>query len=201
MAKTSKSSPAKTSKRKAITHDVKMLVLHEAGYRCAVPRCRMVLTIEMHHILYVSDGGPDTPENLIALCPTCHSLHHMGVISHASIRAWKFQMMALNEAFDRSSIDTLLTLFKLDYLGLLTGEGVIRLSPLVAADLVGIREYWQEYNPGTGLQALVKQYEARLTSKGKSFVEGWIAGDQWAALRANTVDSLPDLIDVGGNTA
>lgn len=33
--------------------------------------------LEVHHVIPLSKGGPDTPENCVALCPNCHkSLHH-----------------------------------------------------------------------------------------------------------------------------
>jgi 5-methylcytosine-specific restriction protein A len=35
--------------------------------------------LEVHHIVRLRDGGPDTPENVAALCPNCHRrLHHGG---------------------------------------------------------------------------------------------------------------------------
>lgn len=32
--------------------------------------------LECHHIYRVADGGPDAPENVIALCPNCHRRAH-----------------------------------------------------------------------------------------------------------------------------
>ncbi len=33
--------------------------------------------LEVHHILFLSEGGPDTIENTVALCPNCHrKMHH-----------------------------------------------------------------------------------------------------------------------------
>lgn len=33
--------------------------------------------LEVHHIKRLADGGPDTPENAVAVCPNCHrELHH-----------------------------------------------------------------------------------------------------------------------------
>ena len=34
--------------------------------------------LEPHHILRVSDGGPDSPDAVIALCPNCHRRVHNG---------------------------------------------------------------------------------------------------------------------------
>jgi 5-methylcytosine-specific restriction enzyme A len=32
--------------------------------------------LEVHHIIPLSEGGPDTPENCVALCPNCHRAMH-----------------------------------------------------------------------------------------------------------------------------
>jgi len=34
--------------------------------------------LEVHHLLRLGDGGPDHPENVIALCPNCHRRVHFG---------------------------------------------------------------------------------------------------------------------------
>ena len=34
--------------------------------------------LEVHHVRFLRDGGPDTPENTVALCPRCHKLAHYG---------------------------------------------------------------------------------------------------------------------------
>lgn len=39
--------------------------------------------LEVHHLTRLSDGGADCPENVIALCPTCHRRAHYAVDSEA----------------------------------------------------------------------------------------------------------------------
>ena len=34
--------------------------------------------LEVHHLHRLSDGGPDRPENVVALCPNCHRRRHRG---------------------------------------------------------------------------------------------------------------------------
>jgi 5-methylcytosine-specific restriction protein A len=34
--------------------------------------------LEVHHLHRLSDRGPDSPDNVIALCPNCHSRVHHG---------------------------------------------------------------------------------------------------------------------------
>lgn len=35
--------------------------------------------LEVHHLTRLADGGADCPENVIALCPTCHRKAHYSV--------------------------------------------------------------------------------------------------------------------------
>ncbi len=86
------------------------IVLTEGGYRCAVPTCRNILALDLHHIWEVSAGGGDGPENLVALCPTCHALYHRGTIAQDSIYAYKSMLVAIGRAFDLEAIDRLLFL-------------------------------------------------------------------------------------------
>lgn len=51
--------------------------------RCANRNCLSVCTyrgdlLHAHHIKFSSQGGPDTVENGISLCPTCHERAHQG---------------------------------------------------------------------------------------------------------------------------
>ena len=100
--------------RRAIPADTRRLVLHECGYKCSNPACRNVITLDVHHLAHVAAGGADRPENLLALCPYCHAMHHAGQIPADSLRSWKLLLLALNEGFDRRSIDLLLALKRLD---------------------------------------------------------------------------------------
>jgi hypothetical protein len=85
-------------------------VLIEAGFRCAVPTCRTILTLDLHHIVAVSKGGGNEPSNLLVLCPTCHALYERGEIPPEAIYSWKAMLVALNRAFDPEALDNLLFL-------------------------------------------------------------------------------------------
>src|SRR2546423_5255005 len=102
----------KKTKRTPIEANLKREVLAEAGYRCAVPTCRTILAIDLHHIIEVEAGGPNELSNLLALCPTCHALYTRGTISRDAINVWKTILVALNHAFDKESISNLLFLKK-----------------------------------------------------------------------------------------
>lgn len=154
--------------------------MHEAGYKCANPRCLYPLTLDIHHLYYVSKGGSNEPDNLLPLCPTCHTEHHNGKIPTESLRAWKMVLISLNEAFDRRSISLLLTVADHEYIEEITGDGIVEYAPLAASGLIVLKpRTWKGFD---GSQRTY--YVARITDKGKVFVEGWKKGDQSAAIPA-----------------
>jgi hypothetical protein len=149
----------------------------EAGYRCANPVCNHVLTLEIHHMVWVKDGGGNSPENLLALCPNCHSLHTQGHIPAPAIRYWKQMLIALNHAFDMRSRDLLLFLrdcerdqFNRPY----TSDGVVAFAPLIATGLADARFRQGGFGPGMPPHAI---FEVRLTDRGRALLEAWETGD------------------------
>ena len=64
-------------------------IKNEAGIRCAW--CGCYLTIR-HHIYPFSLGGPNTADNLILLCPDCHTDVHDGKISDDEIKSMKIEL-------------------------------------------------------------------------------------------------------------
>lgn len=62
--------------------NTKEMVLNRDDYTCQYCKGkRKDSKLEVHHIVFRSQGGSDNQENLIALCHTCHSLLHSGKIS------------------------------------------------------------------------------------------------------------------------
>jgi len=58
-------------------YNVKAYALHRDGYKCqSKQKTKHSDKLHIHHIIFKSNGGTDTPSNLIALCEVCHkSLH------------------------------------------------------------------------------------------------------------------------------
>ena len=83
------------TKRRTIPPATRQAVLLEAGYKCANPVCRHILTLELHHIVWVKDDGANDLDNLLALCPNCHSLHTAGHIPASAILAWKSLLQSI----------------------------------------------------------------------------------------------------------
>lgn len=55
--------------------NVKAYVLHRDSYQCAKSPSHKG-KLHVHHIEFKSNGGSDSPDNLIVLCETCHSELH-----------------------------------------------------------------------------------------------------------------------------
>ena len=169
MAKKRKSAP---QERKRLSLQTRTLVLTEAGYRCAVPTCREILALDLHHMYQVSEGGGDKPSNLIALCPTCHRLYHLGQISRDAIYAYKSILVAITRAFDLEAVDRLLFLEPLgvDFL-VVSGDGLLQFGRLIAAGLAS-----------TTLKAnnnfQIVTYSVNISAKGKSLIAAWKLGDR-----------------------
>lgn len=169
--------------RKKITQDVKQQVLHETGFQCANPNCRTPLTLDIHHLDKVSDGGSDDPENLIALCPNCHARHHRGHIPRESIRAWKMLAISLNEGLGRRSLDILLALDKTDSHSLMIdGEGALQAASLIASNLVRLARNPRHSLLTKGMGFPV--YVLELTERGQNVVHAWKQGDQKGVVNA-----------------
>jgi 5-methylcytosine-specific restriction endonuclease McrA len=58
-------------------YNVKAYVLHRDGYQCQKCKTRKG-KLHVHHVVFRSNGGTDTPSNLITLCEGCHDKLHNG---------------------------------------------------------------------------------------------------------------------------
>jgi hypothetical protein len=161
----------KPVKRKPIPLDVTVMVLTEAGYRCAVPTCRGILALDIHHMVEVSENGGNAVENLLPLCPSCHALYHRGTIKKESIYAWKALLVSLTKAFDVFVVDQLLFLNKPQTPNLgVSGDGVLQFARLIAA---GLATFKLKLKNGPLLL-----YSVYLTETGKQLVSAWSSGDR-----------------------
>jgi HNH endonuclease len=163
---------AKPRERKDLPAKTELLVLTECGYRCAVPTCRTILVLDIHHIWEVSAGGGDDPSNLIALCPTCHALYHRKKMKAESIYIYKAMLVAITRAFDLEAIDRLLFLVSCqrDFL-VVSGDGLLHFGRLIAAGLASVSQKsnnnWQ-----------IVTYAVNISDKGRQLIEAWKQGDQ-----------------------
>ena len=150
-------------------------MLTEAGYRCAVPTCRGILALDIHHIVEVAEDGGNEPGNLLALCPTCHALFHRGEIKRDSIYAWKAMLVSLSHAFDTNTIDDLLFLSMPEADDLrISADGVLKFTRLIASGLATAHMALRNNSSNH----YICLYRIALTSKGKLLVDAWRSGDR-----------------------
>ena len=172
MARKKAKSSSKPRERKNLSQKTTLIVLTESGYRCAVPNCRGILALDMHHIWEVSAGGTNDPSNLIALCPTCHNLYHRGTIHQDAIYTYKAILVAITRAFDLEAIDRLLFLNRLERDELIvSGDGLLTFGRLIAADLAEM-----ELKANNNFQLVT--YTVNISEKGRLLIEAWKAGDR-----------------------
>jgi hypothetical protein len=179
--------------RKVIPAVIRDEVLREAGYKCANPTCRNILTLQLHHMLWVKDGGTNDATNLIALCGHCHDLHTQGHIPFKAIAYWKGLLHALNHAFSKESMDLLLFLAKPRFENIwFSSDGFLRFAGLVAADLVEIVESQFAVGPrvrdSAPMSPPTTSVRLQLSDKGRTLVDSWLAGDEAAYVKALSAD-------------
>lgn len=187
MAKATQAGPVE---RMNLSLKVRTVVLTEAGYRCAVPTCRQILALDIHHMYQVSEGGGNDPENLIALCPMCHAMYHRGNISSDAINAYKSMLVALSRAFDLDAVDRLLFLngCTKDFL-VVSGDGLLHFGRLIAAGLASMEQKannnWQ-----------IVTYTVNISEKGRQIIDAWKSGDR-VRLKQTLGGPVPGIDDQG----
>lgn len=183
------------SERPAVPAAVKRAVLVEAGHRCALPTCRQT-PVEIAHIEPWSTVKSHAVENLIALCPTCHTRYDNGDIDRISMRQYKASLAILNNRYTDIERQLLRAFVrKLDKAKLIepsvtaaglagiTQIGKVRiysemdwmLVNLVDDGLIAFRE-----NRRRDLEAQEQTLNAKvveLTAKGAKFLEQWMAAE------------------------
>ncbi len=77
--------------RPPIPRPLERQVLVEAGHRCAIPTCKQPTTVIAHIVPWVQ-VKEHTFDNLIALCPNCHTRYDKGEIDRKAMREYKQQL-------------------------------------------------------------------------------------------------------------
>lgn len=96
--------------RPRVPASVRRAVLVEAGHRCAIPACHQT-TVEIAHIVPWSEVQEHREENLIALCPTCHTRFDRGEIDRISMQVYKANLGLLTSRYSDAE-RRLLSLFE-----------------------------------------------------------------------------------------
>ena len=84
------------AKRKAIPKAIRDKLLVDAMHRCCLCPEHHDVT-DLHHIVPISEGGPNTEDNLMVICPTCHAKIHRFRRSHTldQLRMYKERWVRL----------------------------------------------------------------------------------------------------------
>ncbi len=161
------------SDRSSIPTEIKRKILIEAGYRCAVPTCRFPI-IENAHIVSWAESKDHSYENLVALCPNCHSMYDSGKIDRAAIIAYKKKLMFLNEIYSRFELDVL-DHQKTHKRALIPGELLVK--RLLEEGIVIHEEkiMIQGFEDGEDILGI---FSVVLTDKGKRMLEDWSKVDE-----------------------
>jgi hypothetical protein len=61
-------------------------------------------------MIFVEEGGENSYENLIALCPNCHRMVHRGLIDRKSVRIYKANLRFLHDKYSQLETDILFEL-------------------------------------------------------------------------------------------
>lgn len=78
-------------------YNLREYILHRDGHKCQNPNCTNKdknPILQLHHIVFVTNGGTDSPYNLITLCTKCHTpKNHKGFL-----KDWKPKLKGLKPA-------------------------------------------------------------------------------------------------------
>jgi hypothetical protein len=152
--------------------ETKRKVLMEAGYRCAIPAYRVPFP-ELAHIHPWAETNDHSYENLIALCPTCHSLYDSGKIDRIAMIAYKKKLIFLNDVYSRFELDVL------DYLkthrrAIIPGELLVK--RLLEEGMIEPEEPMAVQSFGSG-EEILGIIPMILTDKGRQLLDDWSKGD------------------------
>ena len=92
-------------------YNVKQFILSRDGHCCQ--KCsgkKKDHKLHVHHIVFRSNGGTDSPDNLITLCKTCHDNLHLH--SHAEKESLKLQKKRKPNTADAVQVSTIGTYLK-----------------------------------------------------------------------------------------
>lgn len=144
----------------------------EAGHRCAIPTCRQT-PVELAHIEPWNTVKEHTFDNLIALCPTCHTRYDKGDIDRRAMLQYKANLSILNGRYgdlERRVLRYFATHPDWDSIYLPKGLDILLMYLFDDGLLVEKNDLKYLFSKeGTMYQ---------ITSKGREFVERWLKAEK-----------------------
>jgi hypothetical protein len=161
--------------RSAIPRPLEREVLIEAGHRCAIPTCHQT-PIEIAHIVPWEQVKEHIFDNLIALCPTCHTRYDKGEIDRKSMLRYKANLSVLNGRYSDLE-QRVLRLFgenkNASQIWLPGGFDILLMNLLKDGFLNDTGE-----NSGVILAGIPSAKLYQLSSKGKEFIDRWLSAQE-----------------------
>ena len=159
--------------RPAIPAEIKRGVLVEAGHRCAIPTCKQT-PVELAHIIPWSQVKEHTFDNIIALCPTCHTRYDKGDIDRKSIKKYKSNLSIINSRygdFERRILEVFAEDTNANQIWLPGGLDIMLMYLLKDGLLIDTGQ-----DSGVRMSGMPSQKLFQLTAKGRQFVNEWLSG-------------------------
>jgi len=149
----------------------------EAGHRCAIPTCHQVPAV-IAHIIPWEQVKKHSFDNLIALCPTCHSRFDRGEIDRKAMEQYKANLSVLNGRYGDLEQRVLRFFAKYpdaDEIELPGGLDILLMYLLEDGLLTATRSRGAARIAGVPVLAF-KLY--RPTDKGRQFIEKWLGAEK-----------------------
>ena len=161
--------------RPPIPTALKRQVLVEAGHRCAIPTCRQT-PIELAHIIPWATCKEHTFDNLVALCPTCHTRYDRGEIDRKAMFNYKHNLGVLNSRygdFEQRVLKVFADNQQSNQLWLPGGLDIMLMYLLQDGLLVDTGQ-----NSGVVMSGMPSQKLYRLTAEGREFIKKWLGSSE-----------------------
>jgi hypothetical protein len=163
--------------RPAIPAELQRKVLVEAGHRCAILRCRHETT-EIAHIVPWSKVKKHTFDNLIALCPNCHTRYDKGEIDRKAMMIYKANLTLVTSRYGDLERRVLEEFAKDPNVNTIKLPGVFDILMRYLID-DGLLVRGPEITQGQQIAFNMKVWQNyTLTPKGRDFVNKWVSAKE-----------------------
>lgn len=139
---------------------------YEARFRCPNPGCGKWMVADPSYVVAIDGHAPETPSNLLVLCPSCFRNYHRGQIPSHAFRAWKSVLLAEKSPYDLDHLTFLQFLETLAEPIVLTTTQLIEVKGLVVTGAIATEQV-----PGD-----VPQWKVEITVAGHLLLESWRQG-------------------------
>ena len=156
--------------RPPIPAELRRKVLVEAGHRCAIPTCRSTTT-EIAHIVPYAEVKKHKYENLIVLCPNCHTRADKKEIDRMSLKIYKRILQRLIDKYERFELNVLNEL-RQEKRVIIAGNMLLLIKNLLDDDLV------TSTGGGVIIEGIPSNVTVTLTGKGSCFINEWLEANE-----------------------